>query len=151
MGTESRMQSSIYNTPSPRHHSSPATSRRPRPHTSRSRTASRGESYSSTSDLASNSFLARKMANDEVPIGSKPLSNPELDKIRRNSLYMTFNAPQVDDYVCGLIFFVTPLRGIPHFINSGGGVAVWRKVTLSKRFFSSLTSYTSNRHVIHTC
>jgi hypothetical protein len=51
------------------------------------------------------------MANDEIINGSKgdnvsngtkPLSS-EVDKIRRNSLYMTFNAPQVDDYVCDLI------------------------------------------------
>jgi hypothetical protein len=30
-------------------------------------------------------------------------STSEVDKIRRNSLYMTFNAPQVDDYVGDLI------------------------------------------------
>jgi hypothetical protein len=28
------------------------------------------------------------------------LTNPEVDKILRNSLYLTFNAPQVDEYVC---------------------------------------------------
>jgi hypothetical protein len=151
------MQSSIYNTSSPRHHSSPATSRRPRLHTSRSRTASHGESHLSTSDVASNSFLARKMANGAVPNGAngangaKQSTNPELDKIRRNSLYMTFNAPQVDDYVCNLILILPSLCGIPHFINSGDQVAVSKKVTSSKKFLPSLTSYTSSHHVFHSC
>lgn len=27
-------------------------------------------------------------------------SNHEAEKIQRNSLYLTFNAPQVDEYVC---------------------------------------------------
>jgi hypothetical protein len=50
------------------------------------------------------------MANDEVPNGSNgrevsngtKSSSSEVDKIQRNSLYITFNAPQVDDYVCDL-------------------------------------------------
>lgn len=30
-------------------------------------------------------------------------SIPEARKILRNSLYLTFNAPEVDDYVCELV------------------------------------------------
>jgi hypothetical protein len=109
------MQSSIYNNSpsSPRHHSSPTIiSRRSRPQPSRSRTAPRGESIPSPSDIAPASLLRRKtMANDKIINGSKgdDVSNgtkppsSEVNKIRRNSLYMTFNAPQVDDYVCDLI------------------------------------------------
>jgi hypothetical protein len=67
------------------------------------------------------------MAIDAVPNGAngaKQSTNSELDKIRRNSLYMTFNAPQVDDYVCNLILILAPLRKIPHFVNSGVQVFV---------------------------
>jgi hypothetical protein len=61
------------------------------------------------------------MANDEIINGSKgdnvsngtkPLSS-EVDKIRRNSLYMTFNAPQVDDYHRGLFLTHPPLQILP--------------------------------------
>ncbi len=37
---------------------------------------------------------------------SSTTSNPEADKIERNSLYLTFNAPQVDEYV-GAVFTPT--------------------------------------------
>jgi hypothetical protein len=111
------MQSSIYNSSasSPRHHSVPTvnlTSRRSRPQQSRSRTASRGESIPIAANVAPvPSLLRRKtMANDEIINGAKDDEisngdrhpNSEVDKIRRNSLYMTFNAPQVDDYVCNV-------------------------------------------------
>jgi hypothetical protein len=54
------------------------------------------------------------MANDEIIHGAKgdEISNgdrhpnSEVDKIQRNSLYMTFNAPQVDDYVCNVFSLV---------------------------------------------
>jgi len=59
------------------------------------------------------------MANDDVPNGSKQSTNPELDKIRRNSLYMTFNAPQVDDYHRGLFLTHPPVRTIPDPSFSG--------------------------------
>lgn len=111
------MQSSIYNSSasSPRHHSLPTvtvTSRRSRPQQSRSRTASRGESIPTAANVAPTPPLLRRktMANDEIIHGAKgdEISNgdrhpnSEVDKIRRNSLYMTFNAPQVDDYVCNV-------------------------------------------------
>jgi len=155
MGTKSIMQSAIYNTSSPRHHSSSATSRRPRLHTSRSRTASRGESHLSTSDVASNSFLARKMAIDAVPNGAngaKQSTNSELDKIRRNSLYMTFNAPQVDDYVCNLILILAPLREIPHFVNSGVQVFVSEESHIFEGGKKTpLISFSPSYHVFHLC
>ncbi|KAE9367233.1 hypothetical protein N431DRAFT_472237 [Stipitochalara longipes BDJ] len=61
------------------------------------------------------------MANDEVTNGCHGLngvkvsngtksSASEVDKIRRNSLYMTFNAPQVDDYHRGLFLTHPPLH-----------------------------------------
>jgi hypothetical protein len=112
------MQSTVYNSSaaSPRHHSSPTvtvTSRRSRPQQSRSRTASRGESIPIVTNVAPAPPLLRRktMANDEIINGAKGEDisngdrhpNSEVNKIRRNSLYMTFNAPQVDDYVCNLI------------------------------------------------
>jgi hypothetical protein len=36
---------------------------------------------------------------DRRPQATQPPPNLEADKIQRNSLYLTFNAPQVDDYV----------------------------------------------------
>jgi hypothetical protein len=124
------MQSSIYNnsSPSPRHHSSP-TFRRSRPQQSRSRTSSRGEAIVTSSELVSNSLLRRKMAIDEVTNGSNGegfpngtrSTNSEVDKIQRNSLYITFNAPQVDDYVCELISLVS-LTQISFF--SSGGISL---------------------------
>jgi hypothetical protein len=58
------------------------------------------------------------MANGEVPNGSKH-SNSELEKIQRNSLYMTFNAPQVDDYHRGLFLTHPPANTIPDPSYSG--------------------------------
>lgn len=40
-------------------------------------------------------------------------STSELDKIQRNSLYMTFNAPQVDDYHRGLFLTHPPVPTLP--------------------------------------
>jgi hypothetical protein len=40
--------------------------------------------------------------SDTTPI--HPHQNPEATKIQRNSLYLTFNAPQVDEYVCSPFF-----------------------------------------------
>jgi len=61
------------------------------------------------------------MANDEVTNGSNGVdvstetkaSSSEVNKIRRNSLYMTFNAPQVDDYHRGLFLTHPPLQILP--------------------------------------
>lgn len=38
------------------------------------------------------------LPHQEADLVAKP-SSPEAEKILRNSLYLTFNAPQVDDYV----------------------------------------------------
>jgi len=61
------------------------------------------------------------MANDEIINGATgdEISdgdrhpNSQVDKIRRNSLYMTFNAPQVDDYHRGLFLTHPPLQVLP--------------------------------------
>ena len=98
MDTDSKMQPSVYNSSSPRHlHSSPS-AKRPRYKLPRPNTATCGDSTSS--DIDRNTVLTRKMANDNIDISNSVRSSTsEVDKIRRNSLYMTFNAPKVDEYV----------------------------------------------------
>jgi hypothetical protein len=45
---------------------------------------------------------------DRCPQATKLPPNLEADKIQRNSLYLTFNAPQVDDYVSPVFSFHMP-------------------------------------------
>jgi hypothetical protein len=88
------------------------------------------------------------MANGEVPNGSKH-SNSELEKIQRNSLYMTFNAPQVDDYVCDFIFIGFALHGSP-IRQQRGGMAASMQVTELHKILYTLTSHLQIFKFTHT-
>ncbi|KAH7395970.1 hypothetical protein BKA64DRAFT_709342 [Cadophora sp. MPI-SDFR-AT-0126] len=99
------MQSPILN--SARHH--PAASRTVRRPVVRLRVPSHVSGSNSNSNHSSPSPILPKMDYNWEPetIGIDQTSNPETSKIMRNSLYLTFNAPQVDDYHRG-IFLTHP-------------------------------------------
>jgi hypothetical protein len=103
------MQSSIANPSITRQQHPPS-----RPHFSTSQSWKRQKSttslppYRSTPDMANVAcpFPTRQDSTpdydqdvDGTSRAEQP-TNPEVEKILRNSLYLTFNAPQVDEYVC---------------------------------------------------
>jgi hypothetical protein len=128
------MQSSIAN-PSIAHQQHPPS----RPHFStpqswkRQKSTTSLPSYHSTPDMA-NVVRPSPSRQDSTPDYDQDVDgtsraerpkNPELEKILRNSLYLTFNAPQVDEYVCilpvrfcllhGFSFPCSPIRRFePH-------------------------------------
>jgi hypothetical protein len=103
------MQSSIANPPIARQQHPPS-----RPHFSppqswkRQKSTTSLPSYHSTPDMA-NIVRPSPSRQDSTPDYDQDFdgtsraerpTNPEVEKILRNSLYLTFNAPQVDEYVC---------------------------------------------------
>ncbi|KAE8445997.1 hypothetical protein EG329_012636 [Mollisiaceae sp. DMI_Dod_QoI] len=97
-----RMHSSVFN--SPRQYRSPTITRQP---IHRIRAAT----YPPSSSIDSNPFFFLSFSGMDHVLEpesdcSSTTSNPEADKIERNSLYLTFNAPQVDEYV-GAVFTPT--------------------------------------------
>jgi hypothetical protein len=113
------MQSSIAN-PSIARQQHPPT----RPHFSapqswkRQKSTTSLPSYHSTPDMA-NVVRSSPSRQDSTPdydqdVGTSRTerpTNPEVEKILRNSLYLTFNAPQVDEYVCILSVSFCLLHG----------------------------------------
>ncbi|KAK0101293.1 hypothetical protein ONS95_006470 [Cadophora gregata] len=99
------MQSPILN-PARHHHAASQTARRPV-------VRLRGQSYISGSNSNSNqsspSPISPKMdCNGEPESSIGQTTSPELSKIMRNSLYLTFNAPRVDDYHRGIFLTYPP-------------------------------------------
>lgn len=92
-----RMHSSIFT--SPRHYHSPTPTRQP------CHRIRRASTFPTTSIMGTNpSSLSSTSTNADHDLGIKldtqsTTINPEAEKIQRNSLYLTFNAPQVDEYV----------------------------------------------------
>jgi hypothetical protein len=130
------MQSSIANPSIARQQHPPS-----RPHFSTAQSWKRQKSttslpsYHSTPDMA-NVVRPSPSRQDSTPDYDQDVdgtsraerpTNPEVEKILRNSLYLTFNAPQVDEYVCilpssfcllhGFSFPCSPIRRTTHIAS----------------------------------